>query len=207
MASSARFRRRSSVAPEESSRIIPHAPICSGKTDPVLDLLGDEFRTVPVTKVTHDSTAFLHNPFSEDAKKGYVTHTVTDDTDLATVPPGRFPVPRDAELPAEYPLWLGNYVNRKEVMKLKLEMSCTSMPPQYMQSLAEARHLRDNVRYLTLSYQHQVGEARPHIVLSEIHKGRRQNCLKIRKRRSLHPRIVVLKKTEKLVIIGMYLLS
>ncbi|XP_021348140.1 uncharacterized protein LOC110447050 [Mizuhopecten yessoensis] len=175
---------------------------CSNKTNPVFKLLGEQVVTLDSAVNITDTDYFLQNPYDEDAGRDYLAHLIPDDTDLATLPPDRFPVPAGLELPSEYPLWLGSYINKKGGMRLRLVVSSMSMSANYLEKVSEANHLRDNLHYLSFTYTHNADEARPRFLLWEVHKGRREHCLTVRKRRYLYPRIVLMKKTETFIIIG-----
>ncbi|XP_060071299.1 uncharacterized protein LOC132551201 [Ylistrum balloti] len=175
---------------------------CSNKSSTSFKILGERRVKLKGVPDITNTDFFLRNPYEKDADRYYLAHLIPDNTDVATLPPNRFPVPAGVDLPSVYPLWLGNYINNKDGMRLKLELSSLSMPEAYIEKVSEAHHLRHRLHYLSLTYIHEVDETRPRFLLWEVYKGRRERGVRVQRRRHLYPRIVMLRKTETFIIIG-----
>lgn len=87
-------------------------------------------------------------------------------------------------------------------MRLKLEVLSMSMPQEYMSKIAEATYLLKTLHYLSFIYLHEMNAPRPRFILSEVHKGKRERCVRVHRRRRLYPRIVIMKKSESFNIVG-----
>ncbi|XP_033735026.1 uncharacterized protein LOC117323718 [Pecten maximus] len=175
---------------------------CFNRVDPAFKLLGEQPEKWKGLADISNTNTFLRNPYEKDAERDYLAHQIRDTTDVATLPPNRFPVPADVELPIDYPLWLANFINKKEGMRLKLGVASLSMPDEYISKVAEVAYLLKTLHYLKFTYMHEVDSARPRFLLWEVHKGRRERCLCVHRRRRLYPRIVIMKRTETFNIIG-----